>query len=59
MICLEFKDKLRLLIIVSSFLERIWSAELPWFQHVPKGFCPEDLDKGFQSLCHRLALKPA
>lgn len=46
--------------IVSSFLEKIWrwNAVLPWFQHVPKGFFPEDLDRGFQSLCHRLALKP-
>lgn len=61
MVCLEFKGKLRLLIFGSSFLEKIWGGVLcfPGSNTWPKGCCPEDLDRGFQSLCHRLALKPA
>lgn len=57
MVFLDAKDKLRLLIVVSSFLERIWkpNAGLLWFQHVLTGFCLEDLDKA-STVCHRLAL---
>lgn len=49
---LDAKDKLRLLVIVSSFLEKIWrwNALLSYFCQVPKGFCPADIHKGFQSL---------